>query len=260
MNLTQLKKLKARSEPIVCLTAYDASFASLVEQQGVEVILVGDSLGNVIQGHANTVPVSVDSMVYHTQAVTRATRQAWVIADMPFMSYATPERALHTAQRLMQEGLAHMVKLEGSWEVADTIQLLSQNGVPVCAHLGLLPQSVLKMGGYKVQGRDSAEAVDMVKAALRLENAGADMLVLECVPAELAEEITASLSIPVIGIGAGSATDGQVLVLYDMLGINDSPASFVKNFLEDADSIANAISDYSVEVKERQFPSTEHSF
>lgn len=260
MNLTQLKKLKARSEPIVCLTAYDASFASLVEQQGVEVILVGDSLGNVIQGHANTVPVSVDSMVYHTQAVTRATRQAWVIADMPFMSYATPERALHTAQRLMQEGLAHMVKLEGSWEVADTIQLLSQNGVPVCAHLGLLPQSVLKMGGYKVQGRDSAEAVDMVKAALRLENAGADMLVLECVPAELAEEITASLSIPVIGIGAGSATDGQVLVLYDMLGINDSPASFVKNFLEDADSIANAISDYSVAVKERQFPSTEHSF
>jgi len=176
------------------------------------------------------------------------------------MSYATPERALHTAQRLMQEGLAHMVKLEGSWEVAETIQLLSQNGVPVCAHLGLLPQSVLKMGGYKVQGRDSAEAVDMVKAALRLENAGADMLVLECVPAELAEEITASLSIPVIGIGAGSATDGQVLVLYDMLGINDSPASFVKNFMDDADSIANAISDYSVAVKERQCPSTEHSF
>ncbi len=261
ITIATLDRMKQQGEKIAVLTCYDASFARLLEDAGVEVLLIGDSLGMVIQGQDSTLPVHVDDMVYHTRNVARVARRALLVADMPFMSYSSPMQALDTAARLMKEGGAHMVKLEGGATQLDTVRHLVAHAVPVCAHLGLLPQSVHKLGGYRVQGRDEESADAMKEDALALQKAGAQMLVLECVPAKLAAEITQMLDIPVIGIGAGADTDGQVLVLYDMLGISpDESPRFVKNFLSEAKTIRDAVAAYVREVKDGCFPRPEHSF
>ncbi len=262
ITITTLMQMKQQGEKIAVLTSYDASFTTILEASGVDVLLVGDSLGMVIQGQDSTLPVAVDEMVYHTQSVARARSRALLIADMPFMSYSSASQALHTAGRLMQHGGAHMVKLEGGATQLDTVRELSRNSVPVCAHLGLLPQSVHRIGGYRIQGRDAGTAQAMREDALALQDAGAQILVLECVPAGLAGEISRSLEIPVIGIGAGPQCDGQVLVLYDMLGIIGSSApSFSKDFLAaTGGSIQGAVSAYVQAVKEGSFPTAEHSF
>jgi 3-methyl-2-oxobutanoate hydroxymethyltransferase len=258
ISISTLTAMKQRGERIACLTCYDASFCRLLERAGVEVLLVGDSLGMVVQGHATTLPVTIDQMVYHTGCVTRARAGALVVADLSFLSYATPERALASAGRLMQEAGAHMVKLEGGNAVVPAVQLLAAHGVPVCAHLGLLPQSVLRLGGYRYQGRDPVSAERIRTDALALQAAGAGMLVLECVPAELAQGISRSLSIPVIGIGAGVGCDGQVLVLYDMLGLNPgTPPSFSKDFLRGCSGVAEAVAAYVQAVKSGAFPGPE---
>jgi len=261
LTITDLTRMKAAGEKIAVLTAYDASFARLAEQAGVDVLLVGDSLGMVVQGHQSTLPVTVDEMVYHAAAVARARSRALLVADMPFMSYGSPAEALVNAGRLMKEGGAHMVKLEGGAPQLDTVHHLTRHAVPVCAHLGLQPQSVYQLGGYRVQGRDADGARQIRDDALALQAAGAQLLVLECVPATLAAEVTASLAIPVIGIGAGAATDGQVLVIYDVLGIaGGKPPSFVRNFLVGQDSVADALAAYVRAVKDGSFPDAAHCY
>lgn len=261
LTLTHLRKLKAKGEKITCLTAYDASFAYFIDQAGIEILLVGDSLGMVIQGHDSTLPVTIEDMVYHCQLVQRGSERALLVVDMPFMSYATPQKALDNAARLMREGQAQVVKLEGGTWLLETVRLLTERGIPVCAHLGLTPQSVHQLGGYRIQGRTEVEAGRIRQAALDLEAAGASLLVLECVPSPLAAEITALLNIPVIGIGAGVDCDGQVLVLYDMLGLTPGKSpSFSKNFLQDSDSIPTAIKVYIEAVKNGQFPGMAHCF
>lgn len=261
MTLTQLRKIKEQGEKITCLTAYDASFAHLLDEAGIEILLVGDSLGMVVQGHDSTLPVTVDNMIYHCQQVHRSNKQALLVVDMPFMSYAIPETALENAARLMAEGQAQVVKLEGGSWLVETVQLLTERGIPVCAHLGLTPQSVHQLGGYRVQGRDEIVAERLHNDAMALEAAGASLLVLECVPAKLAAEITASLEIPVIGIGAGVDCDGQVLVLYDLLGITPGKSpSFSKDFLQETGSIRAAIQAFITAVKNGSFPGEEHSF
>jgi 3-methyl-2-oxobutanoate hydroxymethyltransferase len=243
------------------LTAYDASFSHALEEAGVEVILVGDSLGMVIQGQESTLPVTVDDMVYHTANVVRGSEKAFIIADLPFMSYANADQAIANAARLMAEGGAQMVKLEGGAVIADTIAELTARGIPVCAHLGLLPQSVHRLGGYIVQGREQEAADELLADALKLEQAGADMLVLECVPAALAARVTDALSIPVIGIGAGKNCDGQVLVLYDMLGLTPGRRPrFSHDFLADTGAIQAAITKYVQDVKSGAFPTPEQQF
>lgn len=260
ITISTLAAMKQRREPIACLTCYDASFAQLLEHAGVEVLLVGDSLGMVVQGQDTTVPVTIEQMVYHTACVARGRARALLVADMPFLTAATPERALAAAGRLMQEGGAQMVKLEGGAAILDTVRQLTAQGVPVCGHLGLLPQSIHRLGGYRYQGRDHAGADAIRHDALALQAAGAGLLVLECVPAALAQEISLMLEIPVIGIGAGAETDGQVLVLYDMLGLypGRSP-SFSRNFLPGHASVGDALAAYVQAVKSRAFPAAEHS-
>lgn len=261
ITISTLQQLKQRGEKFAVLTAYDASFAQLIDEAGVEVLLVGDSLGMVVQGRESTIPVSMDEMVYHSSLVARAAKRALVIADLPFMSYATTEQALCNAARLMKEGGAQMVKLEGGALRLEVVRRLAENGVPVCAHLGLLPQSVHKLGGYRIQGREAAVAEQMLADARALQQAGADLLVLECVPRALASEITGALTIPVIGIGAGADTDGQVLVLYDMLGITPGKRpSFSHDFLAEAGSVRNAIEVYASQVRAGTFPGTAHGF
>lgn len=260
ITVTTLRKMKREGEKITMLTAYDASFARVLDQQGIDVILVGDSLGMVIQGHETTVPVTIDQMVYHTSLVSRVAQRSLVLGDLPFMSYTSAEMALRNSTRLMQEGGAHMVKLEGGAPQLNTVSQLAHYGVPVCAHLGLQPQSVHKLGGYRVQGRDESTAKQMIADAIALQNAGADMLVLECVPIALAEEITKALTIPVIGIGAGVQCDGQVLVLHDMLGISAHAPKFSKNFMVDGATIPQAIKAYNDTVKQGTFPAAEHWF
>jgi len=261
VTIATLRKMKEQGQKFACLTAYDASFAALLEEAGVEVLLVGDSLGNVVQGWDTTLPVSVEEMIYHAAAVRRGRRNALLVVDLPFMSYATPEQALLNAGRLMKEGGAQVVKIEGGQVMLETVKLLSQHGVPVCAHLGLMPQSVHKVGGYRVQGRERREATLMIEEASALQDAGADMLVLECVPQTLGAEISRQLTIPVIGIGAGAQTDGQVLVLYDMLGITPGKRpKFAKDFLAEAGSLPAAIKAYVDEVKAGRFPGTEHCY
>ncbi len=261
MSITQLKKMKQAGEKITCLTAYDASFAQILDAAGVEILLVGDSLGMVIQGQETTLPVTLDEMVYHTRAVRAGSKTALLMADMPFMADATPAQALASAARLMKEGGAQMVKLEGGRRMLETVKALSEHGTPVCSHLGLLPQSVHKQGGYRVQGRDEASALAMIKDARALEDAGADMLLLECVPATLAAEITRAVDVPVIGIGAGPDVDAQVLVLYDMLGITPGKRpSFSHDFLADAGDIPAAVAAYVQAVKDGSYPTAKHSF
>ncbi|MBQ0743887.1 MAG: 3-methyl-2-oxobutanoate hydroxymethyltransferase [Pseudomonas sp.] len=261
VTLTTLNKLKQNGEKITCLTAYDATFAKLVNEAGVEVILVGDSLGMVLQGHDSTLPVSVEDMAYHTRAVKRGNSSAFIMADLPFMSYATVDQALRSGATLMQAG-AHMVKLEGAGWLAETIRTLANNGVPVCAHMGLTPQAVNLLGGYKVQGRLDAQAQAMLDDAKALEAAGASMLLLECVPSSLANAITQAVSVPVIGIGAGSGTDGQVLVIHDMLGLTRGHRQprFVKNFMLDQQDVPAALRAYVDAVKRVEFPAAENEF
>ncbi|MDP3814188.1 3-methyl-2-oxobutanoate hydroxymethyltransferase [Pseudomonas sp.] len=261
VTLTTLQSLKQSGEKIAMLTCYDATFAQAACQAGVDVLLVGDSLGMVLQGHDSTLPVSTAEMAYHTACVKRGNQGALILVDLPFMAYATSEQALNNSAALMQAG-AHMVKLEGAAWLAEPIRLLAERGVPVCAHLGLTPQAVNLLGGYKVQGRQEAQARQMRADAMALEQAGAAMLLLECVPSELAAEISQAVRIPVIGIGAGSATDGQVLVLHDMLGLSLSGRTpkFVKNFMAGQSSIQNALSAYVKAVKDQSFPAAEHGF
>jgi 3-methyl-2-oxobutanoate hydroxymethyltransferase len=261
VTLSTLHRMKQNGERFCCLTAYDATFAKVLDSAGVEVILVGDSLGMVIQGEESTLAVDMDDMVYHTRCVQHGVSRALIMADMPFMSYPTIEDALYNAARLMREGGAHMVKLEGGARIVATVRALAENGVPVCAHLGLLPQSVHKLGGYKVQGREASQAEQMLLDAEALIAAGADMLLLECVPAELAQRITDSVDVPVIGIGAGAGCDAQVLVLHDMLGLGGGVSPrFVKDFLAESGSIGAAIENYVAAVKSGEFPADEHSF
>jgi 3-methyl-2-oxobutanoate hydroxymethyltransferase len=261
LSVASLQAMKRAGERIACLTCYDASFARLLDESGIEVLLVGDSLGMVLQGWETTLKVKLADMIYHCSHVSRGTERALVLGDMPFMSYANPSQALHNAARLMSEGGAQAVKLEGGAWLAETVRLLSERGVPVCAHLGLLPQSIHKLGGYRVQGRGTEAAAQIREDARILKEAGAVMLVLECVPRTLAAEITAALEgIPVIGIGAGSGCDGQVLVLYDMLGISGKSPKFSKDFLASRTSIKAAIEDYARSVKAGEFPAQEHGF
>lgn len=261
VTLTTLQALKQKGEKITMLTCYDATFAKASSQAGVEVLLIGDSLGMVLQGHDSTLPVSVTDMVYHTASVKRGNRGALIVADLPFMAYATLEQTLQNAGALMQAG-AHMVKIEGAAWLAESITRLAERGVPVCAHLGLTPQTVNILGGYKVQGRQEAQARQMVADAIALEQAGAAMLLLECVPVDLAGEISRAVKVPVIGIGAGPQTDGQVLVLHDMLGLSLSGrmAKFVKNFMSGQASIEDALAAYVKAVKDVSFPAAEHGF
>ena len=261
VNVSTLRKMKEEGEPIACLTAYDASFAALVDAARTDLVLVGDSLGMVIQGYDTTVPVTVDQIVYHTKAVARGLRHAFLVADMPFMSYTDPAQALETAVRLMQEGGAMMIKLEGSDGQIDIVEHLARHDIPVCAHIGLKPQSVHKIGGFKVQGRDPEHARAMVESAVRLRDSGADIILLECVPNEVGQETTAALDVPVIGIGAGPHVDGQILVLYDVLGITQGRTPrFVRNFQQDNDSPLAAVQAYVHAVKSREYPAPEHCF
>lgn len=255
-----LKKLKESNSKFSCLTAYDATFAKLACEAGIDVLLVGDSLGMVLQGQDSTLPVSMDDMAYHTQCVSRGSDSAMVMADMPFNSLNSVEEALHYAGQLMQAG-AHIVKLEGGEWLADYISAFSDRGIPVCAHLGLTPQSVNKLGGYRVQGKEADKANQMIDTAIHLVESGADMILLECVPTSLAELITKKVPVPVIGIGAGNVTDGQVLVMHDMLGVTSGhKPKFVKNFMDGASSIKDAFSRYDAAVKSSEFPSADYSF
>jgi 3-methyl-2-oxobutanoate hydroxymethyltransferase len=259
LSVLDLAAMKQAGEKISCLTAYDASFSALIDQAGVDMMLIGDSLGMVIQGENSTLPVTVEHIIYHSRCVTQARQRALVIADLPFLSYATVASAIENTLKIMQLGGAQMVKLEGLR--CDIIQRLIDYGVPVCGHLGLLPQSIHRLGGYKVCGRQQAEADKMLADALALEQAGVSLLILECVPAALAKTISTTLKIPVIGIGAGVDCDGQVLVLYDMLGISvGKRPRFSKNFMPQAESIAEAIQLYHQAVKKGEFPTLEHSY
>lgn len=261
VTVSTLKQMKRNGEKIACLTAYDTSFAVMLDTAGVDVLLVGDSLGMVVQGRDSTVPVTMDDMVYHAAAVARGRRRALLMVDMPFMSYATPEQALVNAARLMQEGGAHMVKLEGGALQVETVRQLTTRGIPVCAHLGLQPQSVHRLGGYRVQGRDAAAARVMIQDAQSLQAAGADVLLLESIPQSLAAEITRAVEIPIIGIGAGPDCDGQVLVLYDMLGITPGKhPKFARDFMAGQTSIQAAVVSYIKAVKNKGFPAPEHCF
>lgn len=261
ISIATLAKMKREGQKIVCITAYDASFAQLEERAGVDVILVGDSLGMVVQGQESTLPVTVDDMIYHCAATKRGIDGAFLVVDMPFMSYNSPAQALENAGRLMKEGGAQMVKVEGGAVQAETVRHLTQHGVPVCAHLGLIPQSVHKLGGYRVQGRDEESAKVMLEDARLLEEAGADMMVVECIPSSLGKALSEQLSIPVIGIGAGVDTDGQVLVVYDMIGLNPyRPPKFCKDFLAQTGNIPDALAAYVEAVRDGSFPGKEHGF
>ncbi|MBQ0798368.1 MAG: 3-methyl-2-oxobutanoate hydroxymethyltransferase [Porticoccaceae bacterium] len=259
VTINTLNDIKHAGEKFAVLTAYDSAFARQVELAGIEALLIGDSLGNVVLGYDSTVPVSMDDMVHHTAAVTRGNSKSLLIADLPFMAYATPEQTLSNSARLMQAG-AQMVKLEGGEWLCPSVRMLADRGIPVCGHLGLTPQSFNKLGGYRVQGRDEAGAEQIVLDARRLQDAGADLLVLECVPTQLATRITKALTIPVIGIGAGPNTDAQVLVLYDMLGISPRVPKFTHNFLAETGDIQGALMAYAEAVRSGTFPRPEHSF
>jgi len=261
VNVSTLREMKQSGDPIACITAYDASFGQLVDMAGVDVVLVGDSLGMVIQGHDTTVPVTIEDVIYHTRGVARGLMHAFLIADMPFMSYASPEQALENAVRLMQEGGAMMVKLEGGKGQLAVVEHLAKHDIPVCAHLGLKPQSVHKIGGFRVQGRQADAATKMLEDARTLEQAGADLILLECVLNQVGRSITKAVSAPVIGIGAGPDVDGQILVLYDVLGITQGRMPrFVQNFLDGQPSVLDGLKAYVAAVKDKSYPAREHCF
>ncbi|MCX9108398.1 3-methyl-2-oxobutanoate hydroxymethyltransferase [Providencia rettgeri] len=259
ISLADLCQFKKDKHKFATMTAYDSSFAQLFYEQGIQVMLVGDSLGTTIQGESSTLPVTVEQIAYHTRCVRKGAPNAFIIADMPFMSYATPEQACANAAILMQAG-ANMVKIEGGSWLCDTVRMLGERSVPVCGHLGLTPQAVNVLGGYKVQGRDEVTANQLLKDAIALENAGIQLLVLECVPTTLANHVTEELLLPVIGIGAGNGTDGQILVMHDALGITARAPKFAKNFLAQAGNLHDAIRMYIQEVEDGIYPSEAHSF
>jgi 3-methyl-2-oxobutanoate hydroxymethyltransferase len=260
VTLSTLQAYKRAGEPFSCLTAYDASFARAVGEAGIEVLLVGDSLGMVLQGHASTLPVTLADICYHTRCVSRGKGASLLMVDLPFMSNASPARLLEDAGELMRAG-AELVKVEGEAWMADGIRELTRRGVPVCAHLGLTPQSVYQLGGYKVQGREAEGATRILEDARTLVAAGASVVLLECVPASLGRAVSEALEVPVIGIGAGPDTDGQILVMHDVLGVTHGRMPrFVKNFLVEANDIQSAFQLYHEEVKARRFPAEEHCF
>lgn len=259
-TMSQLRQWKQEKHKFATITAYDASFAQLFAEQGIPVMLIGDSLGMVVQGQDSTLPVTLEDIAYHTRCVRRGAPKALLLADLPFMTYATPEQTFNSAAQLMRAG-ANMVKLEGGSWLCETVAMLTERAVPVCGHLGLTPQSVNIFGGYKVQGRGEAAANQLLQDALALEKAGMQLLVLECVPVELARRVTEQLAIPVIGIGAGSATDGQILVMHDAFGITGGHIpKFAKDFLAEAGDIRDAVRLYVKEVAEGKYPGLEHSF
>jgi 3-methyl-2-oxobutanoate hydroxymethyltransferase len=261
VTLSTLARMRADNEKIASLTAYDASFAVLLDEAGVDVVLVGDSLGMVIQGHDTTVPVTMDQMVYHSAAVARGVRRSFLMTDLPFMSYTSREVALGNATRLMQEGGARMVKLETGTSQIEIVEFLAGHDIAVCAHLGLKPQSVHKTGGFRVQGREQQVADHMLRDAQALEQAGADMLLLECIPSALGKTITDAVHVPVIGIGAGPSTNGQILVLYDILDITSGrKPKFVQNFMSGAGDCSAALAAYVAAVKSGTYPAREHEF
>ena len=261
VNVATLRRMKDEGEKIASLTCYDASYAALVDECDAEVVLVGDSLGMVIQGHDTTVPVTLEHVIYHCKAVARGLSRPFLMADMPFMTYTSREQALQNAVRLMQEGGAKMVKLEGGAGQVEIVEFLASHDIPVCAHLGLKPQSVHKTGGFRVQGREEAAAEQMRRDAKALQDAGADIVLLECIPSGLGKQITAELHVPVIGIGAGPDTDGQILVLYDVLDITPGrKPRFVQNFMAGHDSPLAALKSYVQAVKSRAYPAPEHCF
>ena len=261
ITLNTLHKMMQDGEKIAVLTSYDASFAGLLENAGVEVLLVGDSLGMVLQGHESTLPVTLAEMAYHTRCVARGSKRAFIVADMPFGTFqVSPQQTFENAAQLMAAG-AHMVKLEGGEAVVESVDFLTKRGIPVCGHLGLTPQSVHQLGGYRVQGKGDRQSKRLIHEAKMLEQAGAGMLVLEAVPAALAKQVTAKLAIPTIGIGAGVNCSGQVLVLHDMLDVSPGKKpKFVKNFLQGRNSVQDAVEAYVKEVKAKSFPGPEHSF
>ena len=261
ITLSTINKLKKEGKKFTCLTAYESTMASVISKSGVDIILVGDSLGMVIQGHESTLPVTMDQLIYHLECVVRGNNGSHIMADMPFMSYATDDLGLENAKRLMQAG-ANSVKIEGGEWISKMAQALSDRGIPVCAHMGLTPQTINRLGGHNVQGRDPSQKEKIINEAISLEKAGAAMLLLECVPEDLAKEVTNELKIPVIGIGAGVHTDGQIMVVHDMLGISclENPPKFVKNFMEESSSIEHAIVNFVKDVKDLKFPSKEHTF
>jgi 3-methyl-2-oxobutanoate hydroxymethyltransferase len=261
VTLSTLAKMKADGEKIASLTCYDASFAVLLDAADVDVVLVGDSLGMVIQGHSTTVPVTMDQMVYHCACVARGIHRPFLIGDLPYMSYPSREVALTNSVRLMQEGGVQMVKLESGGKQTDIVEFLAGHDIAVCAHVGLKPQSVHKTGGFRVQGRERETAARLLEEARRLESAGADIVLLECIPAALGKTIASELHVPVIGIGAGPDTDGQILVTYDMLDITTGrKPRFVRNFMEGAGDNLEALKRYVRAVKQREYPAPEHCF
>ena len=260
MTTLSLAEMRAKNEKIVMLTSYDASFSTLMDDCGVDVILVGDSLGMVIQGHTSTLPVTIDEIIYHTSCVARGAKSSMVLADLPFASYSTPEEAFSNAAKLMRAG-AEMVKLEGGHWLAETVHYLVERGIPVCGHLGLTPQAVHQLGGFKVQGKTDESAERLMNDAVALEKAGASMLVVEAIPSTLGKAVTEAIHIPTIGIGAGIDCSGQVLVLHDMLGVFPGHRpKFVRDFMEGQPNIRSAISAYVEAVKSKLFPSAEHCF
>ena len=261
LTLTDLQRMKAERRPIACLTAYDASFARLEDRCGVDLVLVGDSLGMVIHGLESTVSVTMDDMVYHTRIVSRGLERAFLVADLPFLSFADKRQALTNSARLMQEGGAKMIKLEGGETQAEIVDHLTTHGVPVCGHVGLQPQHVHKLGGFRVQGREEEAAEAMMRDARALVQAGADMLVVECVPNALGRQIAEESHVPVIGIGAGPDTDGQILVLYDILSVTQGrKPRFVRHFLAETGTLQGAVTAYVEAVRSRGYPDHEHTF
>ncbi len=261
VTLATLHKMRAEREPIACLTCYDASMAVLVDSANTDLVLVGDSVGMVVQGHDTTVPVTVDEIIYHTKAVARGTHRPFLVADLPFMSYPSREQALHNSVRLMQEGGARMVKLESGAEQIRIVEFLASHDIAVCAHLGLRPQSVHKTGGFRVQGRETDAASHMLQMGKDLQSAGADIVLLECIPAALGGEITAALEVPVIGIGAGPDTSGQIQVIYDVLDITSGrKPRFAQTYTSPNGSPLGALEAYVAAVKSRAYPAPEHCF
>ncbi len=259
VTIKTLDKLKSQGEKFVVISLYDAHMAAMAQRCGVEVVLIGDSLGMTVLGYDSTIPVTMEQMIYHVEAVARGNNKSLIVGDLPFMTYATPEDALRNSARIMQAG-AQMVKLEGGAWLAPTVSMLAERGIPVCAHLGLTPQSVNKFGGFRVQGRSTQDAEKILADAIQLADAGADLLVLECVPSALAAEITRSIPIPTIGIGAGRDTDAQVLVINDILGLTEQPPKFSKNFLLEARDIPGAMQKYVADVKAGIFPGDDNIF